>query len=94
MKPELKEDPLEEIYHDEEVIVIDGLDKAFLGFAERYSFSHPVAVYDRNLCVRLVGEKHGISPEEAEEFFESNILGTWFGDQTPIFITLEPMTHH
>lgn len=92
MKSELED--LEEVYHDEEIVVIDGLDKAFLGFAERYSFSSPVAVYDRDICVRILAEKHSVSPEEADEFFESNVLGSWFGDQTPIFITLEPITQH
>ena len=43
MKSELED--LEEVYHDEEIVVIDGLDKAFLGFAERYSFTRPIAVY-------------------------------------------------
>jgi|TARA_R110001583_G_scaffold143923_2_gene295976 hypothetical protein len=85
---------LEEIYHDEEVIVIDGLDKAFLGFAERYSFSRPIAVYDRDVCIRVIANKNGFSDTEAEDFFQANVLGTWFGDQTPIFVTLEPITQH
>ena len=92
MKSELED--LEDVYHDEEIVVIDGLDKAFLGFAERYSFTRPIAVYDRDVCIRLITERNGLSNEEAEDFFETDVLGTWFGDQTPIFVTLESITRH
>ena len=92
MKSELED--LEEVYHDEEIVVIDGLDKAFLGFAERYSFTRPIAVYDRDVCIRLITERNGLSNEEAEDFYETDVLGTWFGDQTPIFVTLESITRH
>jgi len=71
---------------DEDILLADGFDFAFLGIAERCG-SPPVAVYDRDACIRLLVSRDGMTPEEAEEYFEYNVVGAYVGEQTPWFLT-------
>ena len=91
---ESNEEELEIIYHDEEVVVLNGFESAFLGFAERYDFSGAVAVYDKSVILRILMNEHALSESGAEDFFESNVLGSWVGAGTPVFVTIEPMVEH
>ena len=53
-----------------------------------YRFNHgPLAVYSISKVLKIM-EDSGLSPEEAEEFFSFNTLGSWIGDGTPIFMDL------
>jgi hypothetical protein len=70
---------------DEEIILADGFDDAFVGYAERCGMG-PVAVYDREKCLFTLVER-GLSHEEAEEHFEFNVVGAYVGERTPMFIT-------
>ena len=91
---EPNEEELEIIYHDEEVVVLSGFDTAFLGFAERYDFSGAVAVYDKSVILQILMNEHALSELEAADFFESNVLGSWVGSSTPVFVTIEPLVEH
>ena len=71
---------------DEEILLADGFECAFLGVAERCG-SPPVAVYDRAACLRLLVSRDGMTPEGAEEFFEFNVAGAYVGERTPWFLT-------
>lgn len=71
-----------ELYPD--CMTIDGYDDCIIGVASRFGMSDCVA-YDRNKIIKKL-EQDGMSLEEAEEFFEYNILGAWVGETTPIFI--------
>jgi len=88
------EEELEEIYHEEEIVVLDGFDEALLGFAERYNFTSPIAVYDKDVCLSVLKKNRNLSDAEARDFFEANLLGSWFGSSTPLFVTIDPMTEH
>jgi hypothetical protein len=69
---------------DEDLLLADGFDDAIIGVGYRCS-RPPVVVYDRQKCIeKLVAE--GMSIDEAEEFFEFNVVGAWVGEQTPIFV--------
>lgn len=73
--------------HDFEVILADGFEDAFIGFAER-CISQPCAVYDYARAVQILVNRDGMSEEEAEEFLQFNVLGAYVGEQTPWFITV------
>jgi hypothetical protein len=70
---------------DEEILLADGFEDAFIGVAERSS-QHPLAVYDAGKCIEILVERDGMSYEEAEEFFSFNVTGAWAGEYTPLFL--------
>ena len=82
MKPAIREWITQ---YNEEALMPDGFDDAFVGIAERCG-QEPVLVYDRQQCIRIL-QSQGMTEEEAVEFFEYNTLGSWVGEGTPIFIT-------
>lgn len=74
---------------DEEIILADGFEDAFVGVAERCGMG-PVAVYDREKCIETIMKqqaKHNVSYEEAAEHFDFNVIGAYVGERTPLFIT-------
>jgi len=71
---------------DEEIILAEGFDDAFVGYAERCGMG-PVAVYNAEACVMVLMDRDGLSMEEAREHFEFNVLGSYVGERTPMFIT-------
>lgn len=79
---------LADFYPDEEdIIVFDGLDEAFIGVG--YIFNKAFACYDREKIITILMVRDEMSVEEAEEFFDFNIAGSYCGDRTPIL--LEPL---
>jgi hypothetical protein len=59
-------------------------DDAIIGVMERAGGS-PVIAYDTQIILSVL--ERSMSAEEAQEFFEYNILGAYMGDKTPIYIT-------
>jgi hypothetical protein len=72
--------------HNPEALVCDGFDEAILGMAERINLG-PVVAYDVEKILQIMVERDGMTYEEAQEFFDYNIIGAWMGEFTPIFIT-------
>jgi hypothetical protein len=72
---------------DEEIVLADGFEKAFVGVARQ--FGKPFAVYDRGLCLATLTEQE-MSPEEAEEYMAYNTEGAWVGENTPAFLEFAP----
>lgn len=68
----------------EGALLADGYEAAFLGYGTM--FSHAVAVYNYEHCIRILQERDGMSYEEAVEFFEFNTAGAWVGENTPVFL--------
>jgi hypothetical protein len=66
------------------LLFADGHDDAILGIAERDGIQ--IVVYDTAKIIRLLRTRDRMSRDEAEEFFEYNIAGTWIGEQTPLFL--------
>ena len=68
----------------ENMVLADGLDKAFVGIA--FAFGEKLrAVYDIDKVIEELQEQ-GMSHEDAQEYFDYNIAGSYVGDQTPIFM--------
>ena len=59
-------------------------DDAILGVVLRYG-DEPYIVYDRDKVLEVL-ESKGMSEEDAQEYFEVNMLGSWEGDTTPGFV--------
>ena len=69
-----------------EVMLADGFDEALIGVC--HSYGRPeVAAYSLPLLIDILVTRDGMSIEDAEEFFEYNIVGAFVGDHTPVFIT-------
>lgn len=72
---------------NEEAQYPSDLKEAIIGKVERFGMS-PLILLDRNKCIKIFIERDGMTPEDAEEFFEFNVIGSWVGDGTPCFATL------
>jgi hypothetical protein len=82
-RPEKITRALENLGDDEEVMLADGFEGAFVGIARHFGI--PFAVYNRKKCiVSLVMQ--GMSHVEAEEYFQFNVESAWVGENTPAFL--------
>lgn len=70
---------------DEEILMAEGFENAFLGVATQ--FNSKFAVYDRAKCIEILAKD--MTHEEAEEYFEFNVAGAWMGVNTPAFMCFE-----
>ena len=68
---------------DETVLLADGLESAFLGIGRQ--FTHPVAIYSYKKTIKCL-KGMGMTVEDAIEYFDFNIAGSFVGDQTPVFL--------
>ena len=66
------------------ILKADGFDGAILGLGRRCGQSD-LLVYDADKCVAIL-MKDGMTDEEAMEYFEYNVVGSWMGEGTPIFL--------
>jgi hypothetical protein len=73
----------------EEILLADGFEEAFMGLASRFGFNQPVAAYDYEKCIDILVTRDGMDREEAEEYFDFNVIGAWVGELPPIFVTLK-----
>jgi len=67
------------------MLLADGFEGAFIGISHRFGFDAPVATYDRETCIEIL-MRDDLTREEADEFFEYNVIGSWVGDETPVFV--------
>jgi hypothetical protein len=66
------------------MLIADGLDEAIIGTSTK-----DLAVYDVYKIIAILVARDGMTEEEALEFFEFNIDGSYMGEQTPIFVYLD-----
>jgi hypothetical protein len=69
-----------------EALLCDGFDEAIIGIAERINLG-PIVAYSVDKIINIMVERDGMTYEEAMEYYDYNIIGSWMGDNTPIFIT-------
>jgi len=73
--------------HKENIILADGLDKAFLGLSHRDGqHGTQVAVYGIFSCIHTLQLDNKWSWDEAEEYFYFNTRWAYVGEYTPMFI--------
>jgi hypothetical protein len=62
----------------------EGFDKAIIGVGYRCG-QEDIYVYDTEKCVKILMDQ-GMTEEEAIDYFEYNVVGSWVGEETPIFV--------
>jgi hypothetical protein len=77
--------PEEVAEYNEEALICDGFDEAIIGVAERINLG-PVAAYSVEKILEILVERDDMTYEEAMEYFQYNIIGSWMGEYTPVFI--------
>jgi|TARA_R110001592_G_scaffold349462_2_gene644756 hypothetical protein len=71
--------------YNEEALICDGFDEAIIGVAERINLG-PVAAYSVEKIIEILMERDDMTYEDAHEHFSYNIIGSWMGEYTPVFI--------
>jgi hypothetical protein len=67
------------------MLLADGFSRAFIGIGHRAG-SNDIAVYDYDKCAKVLMRRDGMTQEEAYEFLDFNVVGSYVGDLTPIFV--------
>ena len=73
--------------YNEEALLADGLDDAFIGMCHVWRDHQRVnvAAYDVEKCIEAL-MREDMSHEEAEEYFSFNIEGAYMGEATPVWL--------
>ncbi len=69
---------------DSDAMLLGNYDDCLVGVVE--GFSGLVAVYDQDMILQKLMDGDGMDAEGAQEFFDFNIIGSYVGKQTPVFI--------
>lgn len=71
-----------------DALFFDGFDDAIVGWATQFT-KDPVVAYSYGKIIAILSED--MSPQEAREYFDFNIGGSWVGENTPLilFIVLD-----
>ena len=72
----------------EGAIVLDGLDDAIVGIVEQFG-SSPRILYSKDKILEILQVRDLMTEQEAEEFYDYNILGLYAGEQNPVFLITE-----
>ena len=73
---------IEEKYGDEKMLFADGFDKAIIGVA--HIQNKRIVAYDTNKCIKILMKD--MTHNEAVEYFDFNVVGSYVGKYTPTFI--------
>lgn len=60
------------------------LKEAIIGRVDRFGMQ-PLILLDHEKCIQIFMNRDGMTREQAEEFFEFNVIGSWIGEGTPCF---------
>ena len=63
----------------------DGFNDAIIGVGSRCG-KDDILVYDNDKIISILMKKDGMTFEEALEYFHFNILGSWVGEGTTMFL--------
>jgi hypothetical protein len=75
---------IEEHYPDEQIILFDGLEDAFIGIG--YRFHNAYACYSKDLIIKILMDRDCMTYDEAIEYFDFNIAGMELGEYTPVIV--------
>jgi hypothetical protein len=68
------------------MLTADGFDAAAIGVARRLDWDQAIIAYDYDKCVKILENRDGMSTEEAIEYMDFNVVGSYVGAGTPCFI--------
>lgn len=69
---------------DPDTLYANGFEDALIG--RGWQHTKLLAVYDYNKCVEILIESEEMTHEEAIEWMEYNVVGSYVGEYTPIFM--------
>jgi hypothetical protein len=72
---------LKEEYPD--VMTMDGYDDAIIGVVERIGLE--VVCYDLDKVIEIL-MKQGMDEQDAWDWYQFNMVGSWVGEKTPVFL--------
>ena len=64
----------------------DGFEDAFVGTTISAFGRKQVAVYDYDKCLLILMHDNHMTEDDAIEYFDYNVIGSWVGEDTPIYI--------
>ena len=67
-----------------DLLKADGFDEAILGVVQRIGIE--AICYDLNKVIEILMTRDGMDEEEAWEYYQFNIAGSWVGESTPLFL--------
>ncbi len=70
---------------EDNILFADGFEEAILGIVRRAGQPDVIA-YDYEKCVQILVERDDMTKEEAFEYMEFNVVASFVGEKTPIFI--------
>ena len=71
----------------EGAIRLDGLEGAIIGIVEEFGNGRRI-LYSKRIILSLLQTRDGMTEQEAEEFYDFNILGLYAGEQNAVFLDL------
>ena len=71
----------------EDILYADGFEDAVIGIGQR--FNYEVAIYSSEKCIDILMERDGMTRDEAVEYMDFNVLGSYMGEHTPVFMINE-----
>ena len=69
----------------EGAILLDGLESAIVGITDEFGIGKRV-LYSKDKILHILQERDGMTSGEAEEHFDYNIIGGYFGEMNPVFL--------
>jgi hypothetical protein len=70
---------------DEEIMLMDGFEEAFIGFSRRCG-QPTLATYSFEKMLQILVERDAMDVMEAEEYISYNCAGAWMGELTPVIL--------
>ena len=68
-----------------DAIILTDLDEAIIGVVESFGGGSRI-LYNKNKILDLLMERDGMTHSEAEEYYDFNIIGGYFGEMNPVFL--------
>lgn len=69
---------------DPNTLYADGFEDALIGLG--WQRTKLIAIYDYDKCVEILIMREDMTHEEAIEWMEYNVVGSYVGEYTPIFM--------
>ena len=66
---------------------VDGFDDCICGIVERYGMDS-VLLYDTDTMIEKMITNNGMDYEDAVEYFDFNVLGSYVGEYTPCYLSI------
>ena len=70
--------------HAEGAIILTGFDDCIVGITEEFGNGNRVLYSKEKIIQKLMED---MNEEEAYEYFDYNIIGGYFGEQNPVFLS-------